>query len=132
MSRYLPITIATVLAVTWIGGLLILPPSETSASPVVPPGTSIEERPAQRLEQEPADRSRERFPPWTPPAKDGAWRLVASRTTSDAWLYSARTGRVYRVRAKCPWGNPDGCLIPLPAVYGPHRSDELPSHGDDY
>ena len=66
------------------------------------------------------------------PSRDRSWRLVASRATSNAWLYSARTGRVYRVLEKCPQGYPDGCLIPLPVVYGPHLSDALPSHGDDH
>lgn len=138
MSRYLPITIGTVLAATWFAGLLILAPSDTEARPERP-GAGIEERNTQRLQRRPAlslseaaDRAVGRFQPWTPPTKDGGWRLVASRTTSNAWLYSVRTGRVYRVLAECPQGNPDGCLIPLPVVYGPHRSHELPSHGDDY
>ena len=76
-------------------------------------------------------RPRERFRPWTPPTKDGGWRLVVSRTTSNAWLYSTRTGRVYRVLAKCPQGTLAGCLMPLPVVYGPHHSDDLPSAGDE-
>lgn len=129
MSQYLPVTIAIVLTATWIAGLSLLPPADAAASPE-PPGPSIEQSLAQGLEGA-AVRARPRFQPWPPPSKDGSWRLVASTTTSNAWLYSARTGRVYRVLAKCPQGYPDGCLIPLPVVYGPHRSDELPSHGDD-
>ncbi len=56
---------------------------------------------------------------------------MASRTTSNVWLYSTRTARVYRVLAKCPQGTLAGCLMPLPVVYGPHHSDDLPSSSDE-
>ena len=73
--------------------------------------------------------------PWPLPSKDGGWRMVTSRTTSSAWLYSSKTGKVYRVlSAKDCYTKAAlyGCLVPLPAIYGPHRSDDLPSSGDDY
>ena len=118
MSRLLVIIIGAVFLAVWIVAMLSL-----AQSPEQDPGLSLSQPPA---------RVQDRFPPWTPPIKDGGWRLVASRTTSTAWLYSTRTGRVYQVLAECPKWNPDGCLIPLPVVYGPHRSDESPTHGDDY
>ena len=108
MTRYLTMPIVAILAATWIGGLWILAPSDTASA-----------------------HQQERFQPWAPPSQDGGWRLVASRTTSNAWLYSARTGKVYRVLAKCPQGTLAGCLMPLPVVYGPHHSDDLPSAGDE-
>ena len=73
--------------------------------------------------------------PWPLPSKDGGWRMVTSRTTSAAWLYSSKTGKVYRIlSAKDCYTKaaPHGCLVPLPAIYGPHRSDDLPSTGEDY
>ena len=117
-----------------IGGVALL--TGALAIGLRPPVPAQEERASTLGERLSARLQRERsIQPWPPPIKDGGWRLVPSRTTSAAWLYSSKTGRVYRVLSAKDYytkAAPHGCLVPLPAICGPHRSDDLPSTGEDY
>ena len=74
------------------------------------------------------------FSGWPPPLKNGGWRLVTSKTTSAAWLYSTKTGKVYRILKNCDsQDSQHGCLVPLLTIYGPQLKGDLPSPGgDDY
>ena len=132
MGRSLSITIGTVLLATWIVGLLILAPSDTSASEAA---ETAGPRIRTQLAGVAAPAARSSIRPWPLPVKDGGWRMVTSRTTSAAWLYSTKTGKVYRVLdpkdCYSKAGN-QGCLVPLPVFHGWERSDELPSSGEDY
>ena len=134
MSRDLPWRIPITLAAVLMALLAIsltLGPSDPPRSPERPrPGISERLETALSTSQAaeglaaPAGR-------WGFPAEDAPWRLVPSRTTSTAWLYSTSTGMVYQVLAECPQAGLNGCLIQLPMVIGPLRSDEVPSAGDD-
>ena len=138
MGRYSSITIGAVLLPTWIVGLLILAAADTSANPErAGPWISAAETPGPRIRAHLSGLAgggeQASIRPWPVAVKDGGWRMVA--TTRDAWLYSTKTGKVYRVLSPkdCDAKDgPQGCLVPLPAIHGPQRIDELPSAADDY
>lgn len=46
------------------------------------------------------------------------WRMVMKPNSYGTWVYSAKTGKVYRVRSKCGGSADDGCLVPLPVAGG--------------
>ena len=56
---------------------------------------------------------------WPPRPAAGAWTMLQGRQGFTPWLYNSRTGRVYRVKRKCPAGTPPeaGCLVPLPFLF---------------
>ena len=123
------------VTVLTIGGAALL--TAALAFGLRPPVAAQQERTRAQLAELSAavEQAPIRPPVWPSPLKDGGWRLVPSTTTSAAWLYSSKTGRVYRVLSAKDYytkAAPHGCLVPLPAIYGPHRSDELPSTGEDY
>ena len=48
----------------------------------------------------------------------GEWRMAHSQNGSRTWLYSARTGRVYKILLQCGGSADAGCLVPLPVARG--------------
>ena len=71
--------------------------------------------------------------PWWPPLRGGVWSMETSKTTTTAWLYNRKTGKVYRVLKSCQnKGEPNGCLVPIPVIYGPQLKSDIPTEADDY